>query len=78
MRKWRSCTFKYSVRSFGLHVDFAGCTQCGVHPAEKAELGAHQMAPGGVISHWRSRRALLLVSRGELGFASPVRIPRIS
>ena len=45
MRKWRNCTFKYSARIFGLHVDFAGCPQCGVHPAQKkSELRAHQMA----------------------------------
>ena len=42
MRKWRNCTFKYSVRSF---------SQCGVHPAQKSELGAHQMALGGLFSH---------------------------
>ena len=27
-----------------------------------SELSAHQMAPGGVIPHWRSRRALQLLS----------------
>ena len=35
MRKWQNYTFKSSVRSFGLHVDFAGCPQCVVHPAQK-------------------------------------------
>ena len=45
----------------GLHVDFAGCPQCGVHLAQKSEMGAHQMAPGGLIAHSRSRRALQLI-----------------
>ena len=62
----------------GLHVDFAGCPQCGVHPAQKSELSAHQMAPGGLIPHWRSRRALQLESREELGFAIPAGRPKIS
>ena len=33
-----------SLDFWSLHVDFAGCPQCGVHPAQKSELRAHQMA----------------------------------
>ena len=79
MRKWRNCTFNYSARSFGLHVDFAGCPQCGVHPAQKIRAegssNGSEVRRAGVTSHKKSE----LRPYGFLDFAIwQIFSPRVS
>ena len=59
MRKWRYCTFKYSVRSFSGFFWFFRARKVQKLTARliSSELRAHQMSPSGVPPHWRSRRA---------------------
>ena len=56
MRKWQNCTFKYSVRSFGLHVDFgrvspsAGFTRHKKSRAEGSSKSSEVRGAGGHLA----------------------------
>ena len=49
------------LHTFSLYL----CGEVPKFPASfsSSELSAHQMAPGGAIAHWRSRRALELMDQ---------------